>query len=388
MTENTINNCKEWLDSLILDDIPKHKGWQRSLMDITGIKHHENMWSDIYKFFFKINEEHGLKDLFIRSLEQVLHIDNEFLVEFTVRREYVVDGNERIDLFLYDKFKKNAIIIENKVYHSLNNNLDNYYESIKKQGFSEILVLVLGLKNYRNTSLKSGGKYYSITHLDLLETVLANLPKYSPCANPYYLFLLQEFYKNIKNHTNMIDKEVAAFFIKEENRQKIFKIHDIYRHVKDYLMLVMECKDKSPIKDHINRLNLIPKSEKTDRGEEYVKYIFKKNNQMMLTVFFKNSILRPNVGELPHIHIVLEIQSDIKKKVEASLEKYIALLYAFKSEGVFRNEKKGKEWWHFSSMFIPVDDLSKLPEIISETIDENCPLLRLGYAILYEIQND
>lgn len=41
-------------------------------MDITGVTHHENMWSDIYKFFFHEEESHHLNDLFIRSLEQLL----------------------------------------------------------------------------------------------------------------------------------------------------------------------------------------------------------------------------------------------------------------------------------------------------------------------------
>ena len=186
----------------------------------------------------------------------------------------------------------------------------------------------------------------------------------------------------------MIDKEVAAFFIKEENRQKIFKIHDIYRQVKDYLMMVMECKEKSPIKDHINKLALTPKPEKTGEGEEYVKYIFNKNNKMMLTVFYKNNILRPKADGHPHIHVVLEIQGDIKKKVESSLDKYLELLETFKSEGVSLNSKKGKEWWHFSSMDVPVNDLTVFPEIVSETINENGPLLRLGYAILKETQRE
>ena len=359
-------------------------------MDITGIKHHENMWSDIYSFFFNVNEEHNMKDLFIRSLENVLRrekrnqpIEMDFLKDFKVEREYAVTGQQRIDLLLKDDINHRAIIIENKVYHTLDNNLDNYYKSIKKDKYGDVIVIVLGLTKYRLKPI-----YYSITHIELLEEVFSNLPKYLAEANPKHIYLLQEFYKNIKNHTNMIDKEVAAFFIKEENRKKIPVIHDIYRQVKDYLMMVMECKEKSPIKDHIKRLKLTPQPEKTGKGEEYVKYIFNKNNKMMLTVFYKNNILRPKVGERPHIQIVLEIQGDIKRKVETSLDKYLELLETFKSEGVSLNSKKGKEWWHFSSMDIPVNDLTTFPEVVSEAINENCPLLKLGYAILDEIQKE
>lgn len=178
----------------------------------------------------------------------------------------------------------------------------------------------------------------------------------------------------------MIDPKELAFFSNGMNNEKIAKIHDIYRHIKDYLIMVMECKDSmSPLKDHIEKLGLNPVPQKTDKKEEYVKYVFKESNQIMLTVFYKNNILRE---KNPHIHIILEIQGNIKKKVESSIDKYIALRDSYKTEGVIPNETKRNEWWHFSSMVIPIDDLSKLAEIVSATINENCPLIKLGKAIL------
>lgn len=382
MTDTEIKECQEWLDKLKLDDIPKGYKWQRSLMDITGIKHHENMWSDIYKFFFNEKEGHNMKDLFIRSLEQILKIEPNFLGDFKVEREYGAENQRRIDILLKDEENHRAIIIENKVYHTLNNDLDNYYKSICMKGYNDndVKVVVLGLTKYK---LKEG--YISITHIDLLDKVLGNIHKYLPAANSNYVYLLQEFYKNIKNHTNMIDKKEVEFFFNKENQQKMVKIHDIYRHIKDYLIMVMECKDGSPLKDHIKSLGLSPKSEKTGKGEEYVKYVFDDNSQIMLTVFYKNSILRPEDGEAPHIHIVLEIQKNIKKVVEDNMEKFIALRDSFKSDGIIPNGTKRNEWWHFASMINPVNDFSKLPEIVLGTINKECPLYKLGHEILNEI---
>ena len=200
MENSLLFDYQKWLDELTLDNIPKRKNWQRSLMDITGIKHHENMWSDIYSFFFNVNEEHHMKDLFIRSLEHVLkrskrnhQIEIGFLNDFKVEREHTVTGQQRIDLLLKDDINHRAIIIENKVYHTLENNLDNYYESIKKDGYRDVIVIVLGLTTYR---LKPD--FFSITHIGFLDEVINNLPKYMPDANPKYIYLLQEFYKNIK----------------------------------------------------------------------------------------------------------------------------------------------------------------------------------------------
>lgn len=118
-------------------------------MDITGVTHHENMWSDIYKFFFHEEESHHLNDLFIRSLEQLLGRE-DFLRDFSVKRECVVDEDKRIDLLLYNESTRNAIIIENKVNHSLDNDLNLYQNSVYKmlgQGCC-VITVVLGLHHY------------------------------------------------------------------------------------------------------------------------------------------------------------------------------------------------------------------------------------------------
>ena len=70
-------------------------------------------------------------DLFIRSLEELIGL-NHFLSDFIVKREFVVDDDRRIDLLLYNKNRRRAIIIENKVYHSLNNDLNLYQRSVMK----------------------------------------------------------------------------------------------------------------------------------------------------------------------------------------------------------------------------------------------------------------
>ena len=88
-----INELQNYLDDL--KKIPIRTDNERSLMEITGIRHHENLWSDIYKFFFEENEEHNLEDLFIRSLESTIGLKSNFLESFSVEREYVVDEKKK-----------------------------------------------------------------------------------------------------------------------------------------------------------------------------------------------------------------------------------------------------------------------------------------------------
>ena len=141
---NNMEQLQHWVESL--SAIPVSRGWQRSLMDITGVTHHENMWSDIYSFFFNTEEEHGLNDLFIRSFEQLIGIESHFLNDFKIVREYVAESNKRIDLLMTDRDKPRAIIIENKVFHSLDNDLNLYNRTVQKNGYNDVKVIVLGLK--------------------------------------------------------------------------------------------------------------------------------------------------------------------------------------------------------------------------------------------------
>ena len=376
MEDMSIKECQEWLDKLKLDDMPKGYKWQRSLMDITGIKHHENMWSDIYKFFFNEKEGHNMKDLFIRSLEQILEIEPNFLCDFKVEREYGAEKQKRIDILLKDEENHCAIIIENKVYHTLNNDLDNYYKSICREGYDDVKVVVLGLTKYK---LKEG--YKSITHIGLLDKVFGNIHKYLPTANSNYVYLLQEFYKNIKNHTNMIDKNETDFFF--ENREKVARVHDVYREIKEYITNIMTLKKDSILKEYIENQKLELKKEKTGENEEYVKYIFKSNKDVMLTCFYKR-ILRPGNDLNPHILVVLEIQNKVKSSVENKHDHFRNILNN-EFPMLKESETHGNIWRHYASMKIDIDSqsLTELPVFVKEKLDES-KIIELGKRIIEE----
>lgn len=384
MTDTEIKECQEWLDKLKLDDIPKGYKWQRSLMDITGIKHHENMWSDIYKFFFDIKESHNLGDLFIRSLESLIGLKANFLDRFLIDREFDVNG-KRIDLLLCDNRNNKAIIIENKVNHLLDNDLNLYYREVIRKGYSDVIVIVIGLHKYNLNQYDKADKIpndkkYSITHQDFIDKISCKLPEYYIQSNPQHLYLLQEFAKNIKNHTNMIDKNEIDFFF--ENREKVTKIHDVYRHIKEYITSIMTLKEESELKKYISQ-DLEPNKEKTGENEEYVKYKFKSNKDVMLTCFYKR-ILRPGNDSDSHILVVLEIQNKVKTSVENKPNQFGSIL---KNEFPILKESEthGNIWRHYASMKIDIDSqsLTELPVFVKEKLDES-KIIELGKRIIEE----
>ena len=240
---------QHWVDSI--KSIPKPQRWERSLMDITGVTHHENMWSEIYKFFFIENEQHLMGDLFIRSLEELIGLGH-FLIDFTVEREFVVNDDKRIDILLYNKDSRKAIIIENKVYHSLNNDLNLYQRSVRKMlgGKADVKTIVLGMHHYNLALYKQASEIetsnkFSITHKELLDKVFDNLSAYIKDARTEYIFLLKEFYKNICNMINKLDLSVLDFYSHNENAQRIAEIYRVYKHIEDFVSGIMECNEDS-----------------------------------------------------------------------------------------------------------------------------------------------
>ena len=160
-------------------DIPIAKEKPKTYLSIAKQPHYENVLSNIYAFYFDTNGEHNLGNLFIQSLLGLISGSNivkgdskkvlEEFCDFDCDTEYSTDKNGRIDLLLSND--KNAIIIENKVYHHLNNDLSDYWNSIKLNENNKI-GLVMSLHPISDIQHKH---FVNITHLDFLNAVMTSL---------------------------------------------------------------------------------------------------------------------------------------------------------------------------------------------------------------------
>jgi len=116
--------------------IPKIKRRPKTFLGIAKQPHYENVMSNIYAFYFKVEEVHGMHDLFITSLLEIINESklgsikkvNE-ISDFEVETEVSTKKGGRIDLLLSSQ--NHAIIIENKVLHNLKNDLEDYLTSDK-----------------------------------------------------------------------------------------------------------------------------------------------------------------------------------------------------------------------------------------------------------------
>ncbi len=368
------NELQNWLDNL--KKIPVRPPKKRTLMDITGIKHHENLWSDIYQFFFTINEEHLLGDLFIRSLESLIGIKPGYLESFSVTREFSVN-EKRIDLLLCDNRNGRAIIIENKVNHILNNDLNLYYTIVQDKGYSDVIVIVLGLQRYNLKLYKRANKIpsdklFSITHQDLMVEIGKVLPEYKKDANLQHLYLLQEFSQNITNKTNDMNTDEINFYFKDDNRKKINQLSEIKRHVIEYISDSLE--NKEILKPLLRKYNLALDVDKC-KNNEYIYFPYKGyDGHIMITLVYDRLWNFDKNGS--RIQAILEIQGDMIDWVEKN-----------ESNKSMEGLKKYQKFWHYSSCDIPfsLDELtSNFQENLCKKLSDEtiCPIYTIGLEII------
>jgi len=211
---------------------------ERTFMEVSRYPHYENVCSNILAFYFDPAEEHGLGDLFLTAfLEMVVNREkatgeskgdeerlNIPLIPQHVRisREYQSEGQMRIDLLIdSDVF---TIGIENKIYHTEDNDFAAYSATIERIGRDKRTVkAVLCLRRHPGEAEPTGG-FLRYTYSEFWKLVLERLGPRVPSASPKWITYLSEFMTTTARLAGETpeEKEVTEFFIR--NRDLIDKL--------------------------------------------------------------------------------------------------------------------------------------------------------------------
>ena len=180
--ENFLKEVKK-----ISSQIPKQ---EKTFMEISGYPYYENSYSNILAFYFNPKEEHGLNDIMLKSLLEIVKEKNNKLKtnvnlsNTSVFREYTTELGNRIDLVLQNDEISNAV----KILLSL------YDESI----------------------IAKENDFINITYSELFYKIRLNLKDYVDIQNKWYIYLT-DFMKNLEG--DKIDKDM------EEIIKEWIKIH-------------------------------------------------------------------------------------------------------------------------------------------------------------------
>lgn len=207
-----------------------------TFFDIAGFPHYETVMSNFYSYYFDPNEQHGLNDLFISAISdliihktQSISVISNSKICYT-KREVVTKNGKYIDIVVmepseFDNIIENAIIIENKVNATVYNDLTEYYKSINVN--NRKIGIVLSLRPEVNLP----DNFINITHKELVSQVEQSSGFYFLSADTRQILMLKEFIQNIKSMSQTIDlKDQYDFFFKHQN--KIKEISALYSTIK------------------------------------------------------------------------------------------------------------------------------------------------------------
>ncbi|PKR79548.1 hypothetical protein CW751_14455 [Brumimicrobium salinarum] len=302
-----IKSLQTFLDS---HEIPRIKKKPKTFLGIAKQPHYENVLSNIYAFYFNVNEEHGMGDLFLKSFQELINESEigkskevDFNNDFIIDTEYPTEKNGRIDLLLHND--KQAIIIESKVRHHLDNDLKDYWDSvIPHQPASSKIGIVLSLKTYSQAEIYHS-HFINITHQAFLNRVMKNSGEYLINAKDRYIVYLKDLYQNTINLSNQMDKEKIEFYYKHQ--EELNNAAKLKFAVRDFI--------KNEVKNACDLVNhkLVFNSPKTgsDNEKRLRYFVSPLCSDLMFTVIFNNLLTSKK-----ELLLIVELSGEAIEKVK------------------------------------------------------------------------
>ncbi len=196
----------DWLEKL-LAAIPDGSPRMRSLLEIASVSNRERVNSDLMGFYLNENEEHGLGRAFLDALMALVfpnqlfptfEIDNKFEVALEVETK---KGNY-IDIVVTSKTVVEnqpawAIVIENKVWSKIQNDLRDYSDSVVAIKKALILLSVNPVSLVDQRDKLRPNNFVNVLHKDLAAKVKSMLGDFWSSIPERHLVFLQDYFRYI-----------------------------------------------------------------------------------------------------------------------------------------------------------------------------------------------
>ena len=207
--------------NLLLDfqSLPRRRN-DRTFMEVAGYSHYENVCSNILAFYLDPLAEHGFEDLVLDAFLRMSGL-REGLASagepVEVTREYFTASRKRIDLVI--EGPDFVIGIENKIYHWIANDLEDYSGTIEEIGAKKAHreKVVLGLQR---ADAEMRGGFRSHTYRDLWANVRGLITSRGTDMSSKWGIHLTDFMENIDRLSELPFeiKEIDRFFIEHEDQ--------------------------------------------------------------------------------------------------------------------------------------------------------------------------
>lgn len=341
---------KNELSSFLSSSFPKQLEYEQTYLDIVNIQTKENAISKIYAHYLDFNKNPKISDWFISSLLNLIELKSNKklnLENYSVFLEYItIDNLGRIDIVIDSKETQSAILIENKIYHWLHNDLENYWETFSQYSKNNRVGIVLALTNLPS----SNSNFISISHIEWITSV-EKIIDFSILSEREKIHL-EDFIINLKYITNeTVMNENIKFYL--DHSSKIEQI------------LIFKDEASRFINAAINSVASKNNWEVYGSTNNYKQIWDKKNDIRVFYTLFPDEILQKK-----ELKLVIEIDGRARQYYD-SLIKEILNLDVFDNTFI-KSDFKNKNSAHLGFTIYPLSEnnFENLSSFIDEKIQE------------------
>lgn len=227
------------LQQFLALDIPTGVADHVGFLEISGVAHKETINSRIYAYFLDGSVDENISSIFIAALLKLINEKTEkwqnsndpLFVSFSCETETSTAKGNRIDLLIKDEESGKAIIIENKIYHHLANDLLDYWNHAKMDAENKVGILLTLSRHAIPSEVE--GKFINITHKEWIDEILKmGLP--AKLNTNSYVYL-NDFFSTIEQLTKSEHmNQQAEFYFNYANR--VNKAMDTHREALNFVI--------------------------------------------------------------------------------------------------------------------------------------------------------
>ncbi|WP_259016601.1 PD-(D/E)XK nuclease family protein [Emticicia fluvialis] len=221
--------------------------YEPNILELAKVNNKELPVSNLYAYFLNPKESHDLGSIFIDTLLEIIkqkgfHLSLE-LPKLNIRREVPTgieektievngnppDNHKYIDLLVSDS--TNYLIIENKIFANVYNDLEKYYSSIKVKPENKVGV-VLCLKKVYNLH----PCFLEITHQELYEEIEKRFTQSIVSLKPRQSYNYYSFLEILKTHYTIMENAQERINFFTANEQKIVQLNTQLHELRNYFI--------------------------------------------------------------------------------------------------------------------------------------------------------
>ena len=318
----------ELLEMLLLD-YPILTSKKDGFLDIINMQSSEVINSSLYSYFLNQHKNPELSKVFFTALIQLIELKSGKNIAFATydcTTEVVTASNKRIDILITsnDRDYPGSIIIENKIYHYLNNDLEIYWNH-RTDEESQKAGVYLTLYNEKVPEPYTHS-FHNITHLEWIDAIKKiGLP---PGLSINEYVYVNDFIKTIEELSMITNTEMIDFYL--EHSEKIARAEAVKNAAQEFTL--------TELSKTASGLGL-----KRSGNNGHCCYFLQKNDELR----YYYTIIYENLFSQKQLSIIIELYDKGLQEV-AELDDILRETEAFKKLK-WEARASGGKWMHYLS---------------------------------------